>query len=148
MSPKNVGLGLHIGQTAYAAAALLAMSSWLLVVCWSLSRPGQQLRRSASPGKRLQERLHCFCGDRLHQVLVEARFDCTQPILLLPPAGDCNQDRATSPGSGANLLGELVTVDVRKPNVEQHCVRTERSRELEPLPPGVCRLNVMPGRLQ
>ena len=62
MSPKNVGLGLHM----------------------------------ASPGKRLQERLHRFCGDRLHQMLVEARFDRTQPILLLPPAGDRDEDRVRS----------------------------------------------------
>src|SRR5215831_8913205 len=119
MGPKNVGLGLHVRVAAGAATALLAMSFWLLVCyVWNLHRPGKRLRRPASPGKRLQEGLHCFCGDRLHQVLVEARFDCTQPILLLPPAGDCNQDRATSPGRGADLLGELVTVDVRKPNIE------------------------------
>jgi len=98
--------------------------------------------------KGLQQRLQRLRGDRLHQVLVEAGRDGAQPILLLPPTGDGYQYRATSPGSGADLPGELVAVDVRKPDVQQQGVRTEGSRQLERLPSGVCRLDVMPGRFE
>src|SRR5438445_10013494 len=58
--------------------------------------------------------------DRLHDVIVESGLLRLQAVLLLAVAGDRDDERTPVLGLSPDTLGDLVAVDLRQADIEQH----------------------------
>src|ERR1700730_18728568 len=75
--------------------------------------------------QRLKKRLHGLRRDRFCQVMVEAGFERAAPVLLLTPTGYRNEDDAATPRRRPDLRGQLVSIEIRKSDVQQQRMRTK-----------------------
>jgi len=69
--------------------------------------------------------------DRLDQMVVEARRARPLPILGLAVTGERHQAHAAQLRRGADGARDVVAIDVRQADVEQHHVRAQRVHALQ-----------------
>src|SRR5215212_2858930 len=97
--------------------------------------------------------LSLYCGeeaiqslgfDGLDQVVVEAGFLGQHPVLLVPPSGQGDEDRAVLAALGEDATRGLVAVQLRHRDVQKDDVGQKRSRDPHRLVPVVRGAHVMP----
>src|SRR5688572_27427551 len=70
---------------------------------------------------------------RLHEVIVESRFDGPAAVLLLTPAGERDNEDVAAPGARTEVAADVVTAQRRQTDVEYCDVRQKTLRHYERL---------------